>query len=253
MLPGAAAYSDDMTVRRDGAGGGDLDIASIGMLFADIGRCRMMLALSDGSELSAARLAAEANVTAATASSHLKKLTDAGLLHVTQRGRNRNYRIAGPQVGELIEALEQIAPVVATRSLRQSTQTRQWRQARTCYDHIAGHLGVALLDGLLAHGYLTPADPMLRARGGERPRYRVTEAGSAALAALGIPARAGQLVEGHNDSTELRPHLAGRFARQLAERLAESGWIRKTGYRAVHVTDLGAKQLAACFGLGLDD
>jgi DNA-binding PadR family transcriptional regulator len=189
-------------------------------------------------------------VTAATASSHLKKLTEAGLLRVTQQGRNRHYRIADPQVGELIEALEHVAPVAAARSLRQSTRARRWRQARTCYDHLAGHLGVALLDGLLAQGYLAPAAPAVRARGGERSRYQVTEAGAEALAALGLPARADEFVEGHNDSTELRPHLAGLFARQLAERLAELGWIRKTGHRAVHVTDIGAEQLTVRFGIG---
>ena len=238
-----------MTVETDGPGRGNLDIAAIGSLFADTGRCKMVLALSDGSELSAARLAAEAGVSAATASSHLRKLTDAGLLRVTQRGRNRDYRIAGPQVAELIEALEQVAPAVAARSLGQSTRARQWRQARTCYDHLAGGLGVALLDGLLARGYLAPADPLPRARGEHRLRYRVTEAGAAALAALGLPTAAGQLAEAHNDSTEHRPHLAGRLGRQLAVRLAELGWIRRTGYRAVRVTDLGADRLAACLGL----
>jgi DNA-binding transcriptional ArsR family regulator len=241
-----------MTVRRDGADGGNLDIASIGSLFADTGRCKMMLALSDGSELSAAWLAAEAGVTPATASAHLKKLTDAGLLHVTQRGRNRNYRIASPQVTELIEALEQLAPPVATRSLRESTRARQWREARTCYDHLAGHLGVALLDGLLARGYLSLADPAPSASGRQRPRYRVTEAGAAGLAALGLATATGQIAQAHNDSTEHRPHLAGQFARQLTDRLAELGWIRKTGFRAVRVTDLGARQFVAFLGLGPD-
>lgn len=240
-----------MTVRENAAGGGDLDIASIGALFADLARCRMMLALSDGAELSAARLAAEANVTAATASSHLKKLTDAGLLLVTPRGRIRNYRIAGPQVGELIEALEQVAPVVAAQSRHRSTEARQWREGRTCYDHLAGHLGVAVLDGFLARGLIALSEPTTSRRG-QRTRFRITEAGAVAFSAFGLDVRAGQQVEAHHDSTERRPHLAARFARLLTGRLLEAGWIQKTGHRAVQLTTLGADEMAKRFGLSFD-
>jgi DNA-binding transcriptional ArsR family regulator len=233
---------------------GDVDIASIGALFADVGRCRMMLALSDGSELSATRLAAEANVTAATASSHLKKLTDAGLLQVTQRGRNRNFRITGPQVADLIEALERVAPVVAVRSLRQSTQSRQWREARLCYHHLAGHLGVALLDAMVRRGYLIPAPvPATPRRGGERPRHQVTAAGAAVFDTIGISIHEGDWLWEHDDSTEHRPHLAGRQARLLADRLAELAWIRRTGQRTVRVTEEGTLQLATILGLSLAD
>jgi DNA-binding transcriptional ArsR family regulator len=236
--------------REDRANGGDFDIAAVGAMFADVARCRMILALSDGSELPATRLAAEADVTAATASSHLKKLTDAGLVTVERQGRNRNYKLAGPEVGELIEALEHVAPFVAARSLRQSSRARRRREARTCYDHFAGHLGVALLDGLLERGFLIPVEPAEPGRA-QRPRYRVSDAGAAELTGLGLEVRPGLLIEGHRDSTELRPHLAGRHARALANRMLDMGWVEKAGQRTVRVTDLGVKELRARFGLSL--
>lgn len=238
-----------MTGQRGADADSDSGVASIGSLFAHETRCRMMLALSNGSMLSAARLAAEANVTAATASSHLKKLTDAGLLTVTRQGRNRYYRIAGPEVGDLIEALERVAPVVAARSLRQSTQIRQWREARICYNHIAGRLGVEILDGFVALGYLVPLEPVKGARGGRRPEYGVSESGAKEFSALGLHVEAGERVEGHNDPTESRPHIGGRFAHLLMERLIELGWIVKTSHRAVRVTDLGVEEMGARFGL----
>src|ERR1700754_4977587 len=90
--------------------GGDTDIAAVGALVSDPGRCRILLALNDGRALPAGRLAAEAGVSTATASSHLGKLTEAVLLAVEAHGRNRYYRLAGPAVGHLIEALERLAP-----------------------------------------------------------------------------------------------------------------------------------------------
>src|ERR1700753_220060 len=125
---------------------GDSDIAAVGALVADRGRCRILLALGDGRALPASRLADEAGVSPATASSHLRKLTEAGLLAVEThgrhryyllggprgggaravetRGRHRYYRLAGPEVGRLIEALQQLAPAAPVRSLRQDTRAR---------------------------------------------------------------------------------------------------------------------------------
>ena len=122
--------------------GGGRDLAAIGALVSDPARCRILLALGDGLALSASGLAAEAGVSPATASSHLRKLTDAGLLAVEIEGRRRNYRLAGPEVASLIEAVERLAPAAPVRSFRQSQQVRSWREARVCYDHVAGRLGV---------------------------------------------------------------------------------------------------------------
>ena len=108
----------------DAAPSGDADLAAVGALVADPGRCRILLALDDGRALPASTLAAEAGVTAATASSHLRKLTTAGLLAVETHGRYRYYRLAGPTVARLIETLGSLAPAAPVRSLRQDTGRR---------------------------------------------------------------------------------------------------------------------------------
>ena len=162
--------------------GGDVDLAAVGALLADPGRCRILLALDDGRALPASRLATEAGVTAATASGHLGKLTSAGLLAVERHGRYRYYRLAGQAVAQLIETLGQLAPVVAIRSLRQDTSAAALRRARTCYDHLAGRLGTALMHSFLDARWLTggnghhdPDDVDPRAGYGSEYDYRLTE------------------------------------------------------------------------------
>src|SRR5689334_4098149 len=106
---------------------GDADIASVGALVSDPARGRILLALGD-----------EAGVASSTASAHLSKLLDGGLLTVEQHGRHRYFRISGPEVGDLLEALARVAPAAPVRSLRQGTRAQAVRLARTCYDHLAG-------------------------------------------------------------------------------------------------------------------
>ena len=142
----------------------------------------------DGQALSASGLAAEAGVSAATASSHLRKLTDAGLLAVEAEGRRRNYRLAGPEVAALIEAVERLAPAAPVRSLRQSQQVRSWREARVCYDHIAGRLGVTIMHAMLEQRFLAPADGAAGTRAAE-VRYAATADGTAFLEELGVDSR----------------------------------------------------------------
>jgi len=199
-------------------GGGDVELAAVGALVADPGRCRILLALDDGRALPASRLAAEAGVSAATASSHLGKLTEAGLLAVEARGRHRYYRLTGPAVAELIEALQRLAPTAPVRSLRQGTQAQALREARTCYDHVAGRLGVALMAALI--GVRIPPHRRLM-------RYCV-------------------------DWSEQRHHLAGGLGRGLLDRLHELDWIRRTdATRALRITDSGRDGLRATFGVDL--
>jgi DNA-binding transcriptional ArsR family regulator len=139
-------------VQDEGRMGGDTDIAAVGALVADPGRSQILLALDDGRALPAGRLALEAGVSAVAASSHLAKLTDAGLLTVEPHGRFRYDRLAGPEVGALIEALQRVAPRQPIRSLRQGTRAKALRDARTCYDHLAGRLGVAVMSTAGVHG-----------------------------------------------------------------------------------------------------
>ncbi len=131
---------------------GDADIAPVAALAADPGRARILLALGDGRALPASVLADEAGVAASTASEHLSKLVQGRLLKVERHGRHRYFRVASPQVAELVEALARLAGPAPVRSLRQGTRAAAVRNARTCYDHLAGRLGTALMQATTRAG-----------------------------------------------------------------------------------------------------
>jgi DNA-binding transcriptional ArsR family regulator len=229
---------------------------------ADPGRCRILLALGDGRALPATRLAAEAGVSPATASSHLSKLTQAGLLAVEPQGRYRYYRLAGPAVGRLLESLHELAPATVVRSLRQGTRARALREARTCYDHLAGRLGVDLMAALIERGQLTGGDGTCHPEraGSDRPvgpghdvDYALTDTGLHLLAELGVQPPGGPWVVRYCiDGTEQRHHLAGALGRALRNRLRELGWIEPAeATRAVMVTPGGREGLRTTFGVNL--
>ena len=140
--------------RQAAPGGYAADIAPVAALMADPARAAMLGALLGGTQLSAGELSQLAGVSPATASAHLARLLDGGLVAVTRQGRHRYYRLAGHEVATVIEALAQISPVRPVRSLRQSQEAAALAQARTCYDHLAGQAGVELLDALLRAGVL---------------------------------------------------------------------------------------------------
>ena len=202
----------------------DVDFMPAASLLAEPTRAAMLTALMDDRPLAAGELARLAGVSPATASAHLARLLGGGLVTVISQGRHRYYRLAGPQVAAALEALAQLGPAAPVRSLRESRDAAALAQARTCYDHLAGRAGVALLDALLARGLLTPAPdggqlahvagpaPVLTpAPGGGRPANRdgPAESGepvhdadggrpgnSAAPQARGYPARYAVTVEG---------------------------------------------------------
>jgi DNA-binding transcriptional ArsR family regulator len=240
---------------------GDPDLAAVAALVADPGRCRMLLALNqEGRELSATRLAAEAGVSAATASAHLGKLVAGGLLSVETRGRFRLYRLSGPVVARLLESLQQLAPGQPIRSLRQSIRADALRAARTCYDHLAGRVGVALMSGMLGSGHLEGGDGIFdeelavhdrRAAYGRDLDYRLTEQGMQFLADFGVqlPPRR-PAIRYCVDWTEQRHHLSGGLGRGLLDRFLELDWVRRTpNTRAVELTPYGARGLRETFGV----
>ncbi|MEU3980677.1 helix-turn-helix transcriptional regulator [Streptomyces sp. NPDC026672] len=137
---------------------GDIDLVPVGALLGDAGRARMLAALFDGRALPAGVLASEAGLAPSTTSAHLAKLLDGGLLTVERHGRHRYYRLAGPQVATALETIAALFPTRPVRSLRQGNRAHALRAARTCYDHLAGRLGVALMQALLAQGALTGHD-----------------------------------------------------------------------------------------------
>jgi DNA-binding transcriptional ArsR family regulator len=247
----------DMTRR------GDADLSAVARLLADPGRCRMLLALDDGRALPASRLAGEAGVSAPTASSHLGKLVDAGFLTVEPHGRHRYYRLSGPEVGNLLETMATLAPATEIHSLREDTRARALREARTCYDHIAGRLGVAVMQSLLTRGLIAGGDGRFHpgdagadrlSSYGHEVDYEITAGGAEFLARFGvtIPPRR-PVVRYCIDWSEQAHHLAGGVGRGLRDRMLELEWIaRRADGRALDVCDAGRRGLAEHFSIRLE-
>ncbi len=233
------------------------DIAPVAALMGDPARAAMLTALLDERALAAGELANLAGVSPATASAHLARLLAGGLVTVVSQGRHRYYRLAGHQVAAAIEALSHLGAPAPVRSLRQSRHAAALAQARTCYDHLAGQAGVALLDALLAGEILVGcADPAAGApqAAGAPAGFDVTAAGESTLGAFGVNVpslrRSQRRFAGPClDWTERRPHLNGALGAAITARLLERGWIERGSYRrAVRVTPVGRDGLAATFG-----
>jgi DNA-binding transcriptional ArsR family regulator len=239
---------------------GDADLAAVAAVLADGGRARMLLALDDGRALAAGVLAAEAGVAPSTATFHLARLLDAGLVTAERHGRHRYFRLAGPEVAEALEGLARLAPARPVRSLREGTRAQQLRAARTCYDHLAGRLGVELMAALLRDGHLTGGDGRYDPAAARADRlsapgrdveYALTASGRALLDDLGVrlPPRR-RAVRYCIDWSEQAHHLSGGAGRGLLDRLLELDWIRRHPRgRAVLVTPAGAAGLREALGV----
>lgn len=208
----------------------------------------MLAALLSGQALAAGELARAAGVSAATASEHLARLRAGGLVEVVAAGRHRYYRLASPEVTRAIEALATVSPPRQVRSLRQSNTDAAMVFARTCYDHLAGRVGVSVHDALVSAGHL--------AAGGDG--YVLTDRGTERMASLGIDLTAAHTARRNFatpclDFTERRPHLAGALGAAICRHALDSGWVvrRAEGQRALRLTDAGRDTLAAQLGVVL--
>jgi DNA-binding transcriptional ArsR family regulator len=243
---------------------GDADIAAVGALLGDRVRTRILAALGDGRALAASVLAVEAGVAASTASEHLARLVDGGLLACEHHGRHRYYRIAGPDVAGLLEAMARLAPPAPVASLREGTKAHALRVARTCYDHLAGQVGTGLMAAMIDGGLIAGGDGVYHPRAARDDRlsafgrdvdYVLTDRGAGVLAGLGVDldgaaSSCRPLVRYCVDWSEQRHHLSGAAGRALAARLLELRWVRRADAgRAVFVTDLGRRELSANFGI----
>jgi DNA-binding transcriptional ArsR family regulator len=248
----------------------DVDVVPAASLLAEPTRAAMLTAMLDDRPLAAGELARLAGVSPATASAHLARLLYGGLVTVIKQGRHRYYRLAGPEVAAAMEALAHLSPVTPVRSLRQSQDAAALAEARTCYDHLAGRAGVALLDALLAQealARLPDEEPANGSRSARNPvqqehrltdRFEVTAGGLATLSAFGLNIAvlertrrrfAGACL----DWTERKSHLNGALGAAITARLFGLGWIeRGQRRRAVRVTPAGAEGLAATFGWSLE-
>jgi DNA-binding transcriptional ArsR family regulator len=214
-------------------------------LIADRTRAAMLLALETSTVLSAKDLARAAGVTPATASEHLARLAEGGLVLVERRSRMSFYRLAGPAVVTALRALAALARTNGDSALRPRADAPD-HIARTCYDHLAGRLGVALLDCLVRRRFVS---------GGGGGDYRVTVLGAKYLRDFGLDLRQSgphrrPPVRPCLDRTERRPHLAGHVGAQLAARCFELRWLERIpDTRALHVTPLGRRGFRAQFGV----
>jgi DNA-binding transcriptional ArsR family regulator len=223
----------------------DVDLAAGASAIADPARAAMLDALLDGVPRSAGALAREAGVAPSTASHHLGRLLDAGLVTVAPDGRRRAFRLARPEVAHALEALALVSPPRRVRTLRRASRAEAERAARTCYDHLAGALGVAVCDALLAAGAISPD--------GERA-YALGPSAGDTFAAIGVsppaPARRAYAIR-CLDWSERRPHLAGALGAAVADAMLDRRWVtRVKGSRALVVTDAGRAGLRA--GLGVE-
>ncbi|NEB80873.1 helix-turn-helix transcriptional regulator [Streptomyces sp. SID14478] len=239
------------------------DIARAAALIADPSRARILKCLADGRALSASTLASEAGIGPATASAHLARLVAGEVVAVEKQGRQRFYRLAGPDVSAALESLALIAPPLAITSLKQSSRANALHRARTCYDHLAGQLGVALLRALLERGVLSGHDGVHRPEEAVRDRpssygrdlqYRITDEGHGRLADLGVdtdrlPPRRPPVLY-CVDWSEQQHHLAGGLGAALTARLFTLDWVRwGASPRVVHLTGQGAHGLKKSLGL----
>jgi DNA-binding transcriptional ArsR family regulator len=218
-------------------------------LLADPARAVMLTALLDGRALPAGELAYVARVTAQTASSHLAKLLAGGLVVLEIEGRHRYYRLAGSHVAQALEHLAAIRPQTQIRHRALSPEAQRLHFCRSCYDHLAGRVGVALARALEEREYLRPM---------EKKALEVTPAGSEWLARLGVDLRGikpsrGGLARQCLDWTERQHHVAGPLGVELMTVLCAAGWLRRgRETRAVEVLPKGRRELRAQLGVDVD-
>lgn len=233
-----------------------MNINSVARVAASIGepaRTAMLFRVMDGRAMTANELANAAGISPATASRHLALLVEAGLLQVTAVGRHRYHRIGSPQVAGLVESIMQVAGAAAPagKALRMGPEDESLRRARTCYDHLAGRLGVAVAAKLA-----NDAAVVMEAESGW-----VTEHAAGSLGRLGLevanlldpasPARR-VLCRPCMDWSERRIHLAGRFGAAVCDQCMGHGWLlRKPGSRALEITPRGQIALRNWMGLEL--
>lgn len=212
-------------------------MATIGALIGSPARAAMLSVLFDGRSLTATELAQISGVSAATASEHLAKLTEAKLLVCEVHGRHRYYKISRPEVAEALKAIVHLAPTQPVPARTASPKLEAMRNARLCYDHFAGTLGVMIADALILRQFLTPNDR----------DFVLTDTGESFLGKMGVDVQAARtkrrvFARKCLDWSERRPHLAGSLGAEIAETAFRKGWINRTAERRiVEITPCGRK------------
>jgi Predicted transcriptional regulators len=221
------------------------DIARIGTLIGDPARANMLTALMGGQALTATELAQAASVSLQTASSHLSKLQDGGLITQRKQGRHRYFALADAAAGSLLESIMGFAASRGHLRQRPGPKDPALRKARVCYDHLAGDYGVRILDSFIAREVIETDGEDLA----------VTESGRQAISELGIdleklaPSRR-PLCKSCLDWSERRSHLAGTLGKALFQHFLDNGWARRSSEsRAVLFTPEGERRFLSLFPL----
>ena len=222
------------------------NLVEVAALVGDTARATILAALMGGQALTGSELAYLARVSRPTASEHLLKLVEARLVAVTKQGRYRYYRIASPLVARMIESIIAVAAIeVPARYQPRSIRDDALRFARTCYDHLAGQIGVAITDALVANGHIVITED-----GGE-----VTDAGARFLTEFGADLRARSkriFCRPCLDWSERRYHVAGLVGAEIWRRCLGLGWLmRERDSRALRLTAAGKTGLSETFGIDL--
>ncbi|MEV0680730.1 winged helix-turn-helix domain-containing protein [Actinosynnema sp. NPDC050436] len=216
------------------------ELANLAALLADRTRAHFLLSLLDGRAWTSGELARAAGVSPPTASEHLTRLVRAGLLVERRQGRHRYLQLAGPREADLLEhLLTYVGPTAPGRTLRAATASAALARGRTCYDHLAGRLGVAITDAMVGRRLLDDS-------------CALTPAGAEWLGGLGADFSGTRrpVARACLDWTERRSHLAGAAGAHLCAHLHERGWVRRSGTgRAVVVTGPGRAALGRLLGL----
>ena len=225
-------------------------LAETAALVGDPARASMLTTLLDGRALTATELARAAGITPQTASGHLARLVEAGLLEVARQGRHRYHRLASQEVAQMLEGLMAVSRRPGSERVVRAIgpRDRAMRRARTCYDHLAGEVAVAIADRMVERGQLE-----LSLDGGA-----LTETGEALLGSLGVeltpPKRGTRLFcRPCLDWSERRPHIGGALGASLCRACIEQGWIRRLeGTRAVSITPSGRAAFARAFEVRIE-
>ncbi|MBL0898619.1 MAG: helix-turn-helix transcriptional regulator [Reyranella sp.] len=223
-------------------------LSEIAALIGDPARTAMLQLLMDGRAHTASDLAHAAGVTAQTASGHLSRMVEANLLTARAEGRNRFYRLASPDVAQVMESLMALAGMRAGPASR----TAAWRRdpdlrfCRTCYDHLAGQVGIAVTDSLTRHGHLEPKGPR---------DWQLTSSGELFCQRLGVDLDGAKKAQSRHfarqclDWSERRPHISGSLGAAIADIFFKRGWAeRLRRSRTVRLTDSGRRALGSHFG-----
>jgi DNA-binding transcriptional ArsR family regulator len=224
------------------------NMVEVAALVGDTARATMLAALMGGEALTGSELAFRARISRSTASEHLSKLVKARLIAVIKKRRYHYYRITSPLVAGMLESIKAVAAIeMPPRHRPRSKEDDQLRFARTCYDHLAGQLGVAIADSLMAKGFV-----VLTEEGGE-----VTNSGAKFLSAFGADLRLTSrgkrtFCRPCLDWSERRYHIAGLVGAEVWQRCLHLGWLmRRRDTRAVQVTGAGLIGFRETFGISL--